>query len=434
MSINPVLAMIPSGFKSGDLYSAIPNNSDGDFDSTRMSSASRINKEGLIETMASGVPRINWDLSAEGKPPACPSLLTEDAETNLCPNSEDFTQANWTHTGIDANANVYTAPDGTFTANELTLNASGNRYAYDNVTLVSGDDAFLSCFAKAGVTGWFGLGLYDFAGPTADEAIGTFDLINGVVGSTSPSVNITPELFIEKYPNGWYKCILKINATSSGSWSARIYASVRNASGITGEIGDNAIVWGAQAEVNDYCSSYIKTGGGTTTRLADNISGAGHSIPCDEFCLPSIEGILFAEIRDHFDDISPSVRSVSLNDNSSNNFAFIGFNATSNQIWGKTQVGGATQSNLYYTPTDRTEFQKIALFFKENQVELWVNGEKRDEDLVANSFPVDTITDCDFDSPMASYEFYGHCKDLRVYDTLGLSYTDISELLTEITS
>ena len=44
----PSLAMIPSGYKDGKVYSVLPTNGE-DFD--RGSNATRVNKDGLIETM-----------------------------------------------------------------------------------------------------------------------------------------------------------------------------------------------------------------------------------------------------------------------------------------------------------------------------------------------------------------------------------------------
>ena len=44
------LIQIPSGYKSGKLYSIKPDNGDGDFTFSRSSSATRVNSEGLIET------------------------------------------------------------------------------------------------------------------------------------------------------------------------------------------------------------------------------------------------------------------------------------------------------------------------------------------------------------------------------------------------
>jgi len=431
MSETPNLAMIPSGYKSGTLYSVVPNVTKGDFSFARVSEASRINKEGLIDNLKDGTPRLTWELSAQGNPSNCPSFIVEDEAENLIPNSEDFTDASWSTSNVDANTNQLTAPDGTLSGNTLTISGSGIRYASDNTTLVATDDSFISCFAKAGNTGWFALGLLDVFCPTTDEAIGTFDLRNGVIGGVTNSVNVTPELFIEKYPNGWFRCILKLpNTSSSGSWSARVYCSAQSETDITGAIGDTAIVWGAQVEVNDYCSTYIASSGGTQVRETETCESAG-----DTTILPSVSGVLYAEIKAHFDDTSATTQSISVSDTTASNFVFIGFSATSNDIWAKIQVGGATQASLHFVTTDRTEYQKIAILWKEDQVELWVNGEKRDEDLSALTFPPDTIEDCSFDlDAVAGYEFYGYCKDLRVYDVNAISGIEITALLTEITS
>jgi hypothetical protein len=47
----PSLAMIPSGYKEEKLYSFLPTNGDGDFTFSRGSNATRVNKDGLIETV-----------------------------------------------------------------------------------------------------------------------------------------------------------------------------------------------------------------------------------------------------------------------------------------------------------------------------------------------------------------------------------------------
>jgi len=45
------VAMIPSGYKEDKLYSVLPNDGDGDFDFSRGTSATRVNSQGLIETV-----------------------------------------------------------------------------------------------------------------------------------------------------------------------------------------------------------------------------------------------------------------------------------------------------------------------------------------------------------------------------------------------
>ena len=44
----PSVAMIPTGFKQGKLYSVLPENGSGDFEFTRASAATRVNEDGLI--------------------------------------------------------------------------------------------------------------------------------------------------------------------------------------------------------------------------------------------------------------------------------------------------------------------------------------------------------------------------------------------------
>ena len=83
------LVHIPSGVKSGTLYNVLPNNSDGDFDFSRGSTGTRVNKDGLIETVAIGVPRLNYPL-LDGVVQDCPTLLLEPQRRNDIIYSEDI--------------------------------------------------------------------------------------------------------------------------------------------------------------------------------------------------------------------------------------------------------------------------------------------------------------------------------------------------------
>ena len=89
----PKLALIPSGVKAGKLYSVLPTNGDGDFTTTRNTVATRVNENGLIEEVASNVPRLDY---SDG---TCPSLLLEPTATNLIVYSELFSDASWTKAG-----------------------------------------------------------------------------------------------------------------------------------------------------------------------------------------------------------------------------------------------------------------------------------------------------------------------------------------------
>ena len=82
----PKLALIPAA-QGSKFYSVLPSSGVGDFDFTRSGSATRINSQGLIETVANGVSRLNYPL-IDGKVVGCPSHLLEPQRTNLCTNSK----------------------------------------------------------------------------------------------------------------------------------------------------------------------------------------------------------------------------------------------------------------------------------------------------------------------------------------------------------
>ena len=80
-SIKPSLLIVPARFKSGKLYSQIPTSGAGDFTVSRaLNTATRVNASGLIESVASGIPRL--DYFASGGTVGCPALLVEPAATN----------------------------------------------------------------------------------------------------------------------------------------------------------------------------------------------------------------------------------------------------------------------------------------------------------------------------------------------------------------
>ena len=72
----PVLALVPSAYKTNKVYSVLPVNGDGDFTFSRTGNGTRVKENGLIETIVgNNNPRLNWDIN-------CPSLLCEPTKTN----------------------------------------------------------------------------------------------------------------------------------------------------------------------------------------------------------------------------------------------------------------------------------------------------------------------------------------------------------------
>jgi hypothetical protein len=75
------LIVTPNGYKAGKLYSIVPSSGAGDFGVTRATTATRVNSSGLIESVASNVPRLDYSNGS------CPSILVEPQRTNLLLNS-----------------------------------------------------------------------------------------------------------------------------------------------------------------------------------------------------------------------------------------------------------------------------------------------------------------------------------------------------------
>jgi hypothetical protein len=141
------LVLIPSGIKASKVYSVKPEDGTGDFTFSRASTATRTNSAGLIESVASNVPRLDY-MTATGALATCPMLEAEQQRTNLVfPSATATTQtrtvtatahtltfygtgsvtlsgvATGTLTGTGANNRV--ALTFTPTAGSLTLTVSG---------------------------------------------------------------------------------------------------------------------------------------------------------------------------------------------------------------------------------------------------------------------------------------------------------------------
>ena len=221
----------------------------------RAGSATRVNKQGLIEVVSNNEPRIDFLNDSKG------ALLLEPSRSNLITYSEDFSNASW----IKVQASVtsgFTSPDGATNAFKLvenTNNVAHNIYASPSITL--GNNIF-SVFAKAAERRVLGI---EF--PTNGILV-SFDLIDGVFVNSQAN----PDGFsITPYENGWYRIDIQENLTSTSTVSL----SLRDDNGNRTYQGDGTsgvYIYGAQLEQGSYPTSYIPTQGSIGTRVAENIT------------------------------------------------------------------------------------------------------------------------------------------------------------------
>ena len=90
--------------------------------------------------------------------------------------------------------------------------------------------------------------------------------------------------------------------------------------------------------------------------------------------------------------------------------------------------------NHYFSISDVTSFSKLALKWKANDFAIWLDGSEVHTDTSGGSFSAGTLTTVNFDRGDGGEDFYGKCRDIRVYNTKEMTDSEVDILLTKITS
>ena len=384
---NPSIAMIPSGYKAGTLYNPIPNVASGDFNVVRNSIATRVNSDGLIETVGANVPRLDYTNGG------CPVLLTEPQSTNVITDSNDFSASSWTKSNSSV-VEGFTSPDGSSNAYKLVNNAdASNKYIRVLPPATSGVDYSFSVFAKKGE--YDRLRLED--GQNSRGA--WFNLSNGTYSSLGTDVTAK----IQDYGNGWYRCSITKPSITTAFFGVVAVSNVESIN--VGDGTSGAYIYGAQLEELSYATSYIPTSGSTLLRQGDVINGAGTSSDFN-----SSEGVLFLEGSALTDTVSVN-NWISISDGTADNQIALRFE-TSSQIYGQVISGGTSQALLNFIG-DYSQNRKYAIKWKLNDFTLWVDGI---EILADNSGAVPIgLNSIQFNYGSGGNNFYGNTSQVQVF-------------------
>jgi len=388
----PSIAMIPSGYKAEKIYSVLPTNGNADLDFSRNSKATRINEQGLIEEMAVNVPILDY---SDG---TCPSLKLQPQSTNLITYSEAFGNSYWTKSGATVTSG-FSAPsvDSPLGAFKL-VEDSGNSKHQILASISSYTELTISFFAKKAERSFISVEKSSW-GSTI------FDLNDGSVVSGNGSVI--------DLGNGWYRCSASYTASVSQTQFYILLLEDGSSSNYQGDGVSGVYIYGMQAEVQSYATSYIKTEGSTQTRLQDTASKSGISS-----LINSSEGVLYAEISALYDNSVNDLRWFSLNDNSTNNLVTIYYYKATNTIGAQLKVGGVQVFRNDDIPiTSKTDFIKIAFKWKQDDVAIYINGIKKASSTSVNSFNSGVLNRFSFDRGVGGQDFYGKTKNLQVYKT-----------------
>jgi len=384
MPASPSLLIVPARFKTGKLYTQIATTSagvvlgsSGDFNVTRGTTATRFNSAGLIEVVASGVPRLDYYTS--GGTAGCPALLVEPSGTNLIVQSQNWLASGWRS---DATGNVTTVsattgtldPLGTNTANAISPTSGNTTHikvgSDDAVNFTSGTVYTASAFFKQG-TGNAGRYI-QIAWPLlrfAANSFANFDLQLGTVSLVSGS-NVTAG--IENYGNGWYRCRCTNTciSTDRGNGISMPLIETSGATRLptfTGTTTDVLYGWGAQTETGSIATSYIPTTTASATRNADviNLSGAVSG------CIGQTEGTLYAEVDAR--NFTSGARIFAISDGTQDNRIAFLFNST-NRIRALISFSVTTQFDANTSTGLSSGIYKLAVAYANNDFAFYVNG------------------------------------------------------------
>ena len=378
---------------------------------TRSTSATRVNKEGLIEVVTNDRPRIDYTDTSDGV------LLLEKAATNLITYSEDFSNAYWTKNGLSTPSG-FISPDGTANAFKLvedTSNGIHRTYA-PAISVSTSTDASFSVFVKKGGRKYIAIGAVH---NSTNGVVAQFDLedgtlvYSGAMGTIYTYVNSD----IVALENDWYKISIisqttgtTINFAMALSDDIFTQPSIDNSANLyTGDGTSGVYIFGAMLEQNSVASSYIPTQGSASTRVAETATGAGNSEVFSDS-----QGVLFANIAANSDD--NSFRQIALSNGTYLNSVRFIYRNTIGGFGFYLMSGGVEQLNeTIISGTQKTPL-KVALQYKLNNCSCWYNGFKVATD-ISSTMPIG-LDRINFAQGDTGNPFYGSTKEIGYYDTI----------------
>jgi hypothetical protein len=348
------MVVLPSGYKSGKIYAQKPLTTDGQLTFTRASTATRVNASGLIETVSSGVPRLDYQGST------CPKLLLEPQRTNLLVYSDTFSPS-WNLQVCALTQNAGISPDGTNNAVLTYPTADTSIAAPNQFVTVSGSTVYTqSIYVKA--AGKNIVALYDLTGSN-----GTSMWVNLTTGAITNG-NLGTNRFATNVGNGWWR--IGFTQTSNGATAyMHVYpCDAVGSNAVTKNGTDGILIWGSQIEQGSYATSKITTTSAAVTRVVETAEKTGISSligqPAGSFYfeyVPNDVSVTTAQ------DYIP----FAISDGTSGQCLF--FNDYNGNLNFYIQSSG-TQTAITFPDLVAGNTYKIAVAYNTNDVALYVNG------------------------------------------------------------
>ena len=303
------------------------------FDFTRASSATVVNKAGLIETVQSGIPRIDFLGNTNG------SLLLEPQRTNNINYSEP-TSSETSAGGITYESFNWSLG---FTNCIKFGDNSQSRYRYFTGTVANSTEYTISAFVI----------MDDLSEPVLGINSSSGDLILRVGGTTATTGNL-PNV---NMGNNIYRVSSVITSDAGGGSTGLLKYSNASNKGFR--------VVGFQLEQASYPTSYIPTQGSTVTRVVDSTS---QTLPNEVF--NSYPFSMFAEI-DVIDANTANSAFSLLNKASSNNYFTIEYFSN---LWHITARPNGPVERISSTTAVTKGTNKLVGVWESLSMKLYLNG------------------------------------------------------------
>jgi hypothetical protein len=170
---------------------------------------------------------------------------------NMFSYTEDFTNGYYGKTSLSVTANTTTAPNGTTTADTVTVTGTSDnllRAGYGASSFDSNVYQTTSIYVKKGNARWFKIrNIY------ASDGVGNawFDLDNGTLGTIGSGQTAT----ITSVGNGWYRLTLTAYKPTGATNIVDFSVTANNGSN-QGNVNDFTYIWGSQVQVSATATTY----------------------------------------------------------------------------------------------------------------------------------------------------------------------------------
>lgn len=345
-----------------DNYKPLP------FDFARASNGTIVNKSGLIESVNSGLPRIDFSYSTDG------GLLLEPQSTNLITYSSDLSSLNLRSNAV-VTSNEVISPSGDLDADKITFDGTFPGRVEQTIAATVGQPYTISVYLK-----------------NKDLSDVSQVWIGFSTAAQGQFVTITDE---------WQRYDITTNADGTSEYPRIQFSG-------TGSL----YAWGFQVEQQSHATSYIPTSGASSTRVVDFSNGFNLN-PQQEGLIPSNSPFTF------FSYVNINLGTPSVG----NGFYFTENNSTAVYYYGSTMmIRSATGEEYSSIPSG---LHKIAISYDGSRAKLFIDGSKTEDVNASSRFA--NINNMNFyrNNSNSSFEF----NDLRLFNE-ALSDEELQKLTT----